>query len=279
MAKLLGVSSSGYYRFRKGTVSLRQQANDRLLRLIRQAHTQSRQTYGSPRIHAELKGQGELCSRPRIARLMREGGLKAKMPKRFKVTTKASASGTVRPNLLQQAFIVDQPHKVWVSDISYIPTLEGWLYLAITLDLFSRRVIGMAMDERLHTQLVLKALSQALYHRGTKTQTLHHSDRGSQYTSQAFFEMADQNGMTLSMSGTGNCYDNAVAESFFHTLKNEMNLHKPFKTREEAKQALFEYIEVFYNRQRRHSTLGYLSPVEFEKRYTLNTAVSVPYVH
>lgn len=279
MAKVLEVSRSGYYRFSKRAVSLRAQENSRILKKIEMIHTQSRYLYGSPRIHAELIDQGVNCSRPRAARLMRKAGIKAKMPKRFKVTTKSSATAAVSPNLLQQSFKVQTLHKVWASDISYIPTLEGWLYLAVTLDLCSRRVIGMAMASRLKTELVLKALWQALSHRGKAGKTIHHSDRGSQYTSRAFARMADQNGITLSMSGKGNCYDNAAVESFFHTLKNELLQGKPFQTREQAKQAIFEYIQVFYNRQRRHSTLGYLSPVEFEKQRNFNTIVSVPSVY
>jgi transposase InsO family protein len=279
MAKILGVSRSGYYRFSKGKMSLREQENTRLLKEIESIHIQSRQLYGSPRIHAELKEKGILCSRPRVARLMMAAGIRAKMPKQFKVTTKASPTALVSPKLLNQSFKVQDPHKVWVSDITYIPTLEGWLYLAITLDLFSRMIIGMAMEARLKAELVLKALSQALGHRGKKGKTIHHSDKGSQYTSGDFAKMAKQNGITLSMSGTGNCYDNAVAESFFHTLKNELLQGRIFKTREEARQAIFEYILVFYNRKRKHSTLGYVSPAEFEQQWKFNQNVSVQTVH
>lgn len=279
MAKVLGVSRSGYYRFLKRKVSLRGQDNAKLLEEIENIHTQSRQLYGSPRIHAELKEKGIVCSRPRVARLMRKAGIRAKMPKQFKITTKGSPTALVSPNLLNQSFKVQDPHKVWVSDITYIPTVEGWLYLAITLDLFSRMVIGMAMEERLKAELVLKALNQALGYRGKEGKTLHHSDRGAQYTSGDFAKMAKKNGITLSMSGTGNCYDNAVAESFFHTLKNELLQGKIFKTREEAKQAIFEYILVFYNRKRKHSTLGYLSPVEFEKQWKFKQNVPVQSVY
>lgn len=267
MARSLDVSRSGYYCYSRKKPSIRRQENERLLSLIRQIFLQSRETYGSPRIHAELKEMGQICSRPRVARLMRKAGLKAKMPRLYRVTTRQDKQAAAVPNLLQQAFTAKGPNEKWVSDITYIRTLEGWLYLAVILDLFSRKVVGMAMGESLQAKLVLDALNQALQRRQPQSDLQHHSDRGCQYTSQVFQKLLQENNITCSMSATGYCFDNAVAESFFHTLKTECVYHECYKNREQAKQNIFEYVEVFYNNKRRHSTLGYLSPAEFERRY------------
>lgn len=267
MARSLDVSRSGYYCYSRKKPSIRRQENERLLSLIRQIFLQSRETYGSPRIHAELKEMGQICSRPRVARLMRKAGLKAKMPRLYRVTTRQDKQAAAAPNLLQQAFTAKGPNEKWVSDITYIRTLEGWLYLAVILDLFSRKVVGMAMGESLQAKLVLDALNQALQRRQPQSDLQHHSDRGCQYTSQVFQKLLQENNITCSMSATGYCFDNAVAESFFHTLKTECVYHECYKNREQAKQNIFEYVEVFYNNKRRHSTLGYLSPAEFERRY------------
>jgi transposase InsO family protein len=267
MSKILGVSRSGYYRFLQAKPSCRQQEKERLIMKIKQIYEASRQTYGSPRIHAELKDQGETCSRPRVARLMRQAGIMAKMKKKFKITTKANAKAKAAPNLLQQDFTAEQPNQRWVADITYIWTLEGWLYLAAVLDLFSRRIVGLAMGERMTDDLVMAALEQALTHRKPLPGLMHHSDKGSQYTSQDFQKKLAENNITVSMSGTGNCYDNAAMESFFHTLKTEHVCFERYQTREQAKQSIFEYVEVFYNRQRRHSTLNYQTPLRFEKNY------------
>ena len=188
------------------------------------------------------------------------------MRKKWKITTQPSKKTvTIAPNHLDQHFIVEEPNKVWVSDITYVATQEGWLYVAVVLDLFSRKVVGLSMGDRLHTDLIMKALKQALWHRRIRDGLMHHSDRGCQYTSKDFQEMTGRHGIKLSMSAKGRCYDNAVAESFFHTLKTEHTDLCKYRIREEAKVSIFEYIEVFYNRQRMHSTLGYASPEEFEQ--------------
>lgn len=267
MARLLGVSRSGYYKHCNKQPSKWQKQNDLLLQTIRAIFMMSRQTYGSPRIHAELKSQGFNCSRRRVARLMHKAKLVAKMRRFFKHTTRVDGRRQAAPNLLQQDFSAGMPNQKWVADITYVKTLEGWLYVSIILDLFSRRIVGLAMSDTLHTPLVLQALKQALQRRKPKNNLQHHSDRGCQYTSEAFQKLLDDNGITCSMSGTGNCYDNAVAESFFHTLKTECVNFDRYETREQARISIFEYVEMFYNNQRRHSTLGYVSPTEFERRF------------
>ena len=234
---------------------------------IKAVYEFSRQTYGSPRIHAELKDQGESCSRQRIAKLMRKAGIIAKMHKKFKVTTKVNSKAKAAPNLLKQNFTAAQPNQRWVADISYIWTQEGWLYVACVLDLFSRRIVGLAMEDRMTDDLVIAALKQAFIHRKPSRGLIHHSDKGSQYTSRNFQKVLAQYYITASMSGTGNCYDNAAMESFFHTLKTEHIYFERYQTREQAKKSIFEYIEVFYNRQRRHSTLNYKTPLAFEQNY------------
>jgi putative transposase len=266
MSRVLGVSRSGYYSFIKAGRSQRDQANDELTAKIKVAHEESRQTYGSPRIHAELIEQGSQCSRKRVARLMRREGIQAKMRKRFKVTTRANPKATAAPNLLQQDFHACAPNQRWVADITYVATDEGWLYVAAVMDLFSRRIVGLAMGERITADLVSDALCQAIIHRRPCHDLWHHSDRGCQYTSAGFQQLLKAHRITVSMSGTGNCYDNAAMESFFHTLKTEHIYFESYRTREQAKQSIFEYIEVFYNRRRRHSTLGYLAPVVFENQ-------------
>lgn len=234
---------------------------------IQQVFQRSRETYGSPRIQAELKEQGQTCSRPRVARLMRKAGIAAKMRRLFRTTTTPDDRRFAAPNLLEQDFTAAAPHQKWVADVTYVRTLEGWLYLAVVLDLYSRKVVGLAMDKSLHTELVLKALEQALQRRQPGEGLQHHSDRGCQYTRDAFQALLAKNKVVCSMSGTGNCYDNAVAESFFHTLKTEWIYFERYDHREQARRSIFEYVEVFYNNQRRHSTVGYLAPAEFERRY------------
>ena len=267
MAKVLKVSRSGYYAFIRRPESIRSKDNRRLTDKIMNLHNASRQTYGSPRIHAELKSRGEYCSRKRVARLMRKSNICAKMckkRKKFSYMTSKDAS-LIAPNHLQQQFTAASQNKVWVSDITYIPTKEGWLYPCAFIDIYSRKVVGLSMSSRMDTTLISRALQQAIMHRKPSKGLMHHSDRGSQYTSTDFKALAFSNDIKLSMSGKGCCYDNAVAESFFHTLKTEHVNFCSFKTREEGVNSLFEYVEVFYNRERRHSTLGYLSPVEFEE--------------
>jgi transposase InsO family protein len=232
---------------------------------IKVVHQKSRKTYGSPRIHAELNQNGHACSRNRVARLMRQHGIVSKHKRKFKVTTNSVHSYPVAENLLRRQFDVSEPGQCWVSDITYIPTREGWLYLAATLDLFHRKVIGWAMDRWITRQLAIDALSMAVKNGCLKIGLIHHSDRGVQYASNEFQALLKTYAIQCSMSRKGDCWDNAVAESFFHTLKVELIHGKVYDTRQEAKRPVFEYIEVFYNRQRRHSYLGYLSPVNFEK--------------
>lgn len=279
MAKLLGVSASGYYRYLAAPVSARKQDEQRLLQRIWIIHQSSRQTYGSPRIHAELRAQGETCSRQRVARLMQQVGIKAKMCKGFKKTTHVNPQAQAAPNRLQQDFTAPLPNQRWVADITFVATLEGWLYVAAVLDLFSRRIIGLAMSERMTADLVSMALQQAVMHRKPAAGLIHHSDKGCQYTSLNFQQQLKAHGFIVSMSGTGNCFDNAAMESFFHTLKTEHTYFERYVTREQAKASIFEYIEIFYNRQRRHSTLGYLSPMAYEQHWQQQQGVSFPGVH
>lgn len=269
MAYLLGVSRSGYYNFCYRKISKRQQENTKLQKIIETIFLKSRQTYGSPRVHAELKAQGFEVSRPRVARLMKKLGMVAKMQRLFKTTTRVNKKQAIAPNLLQQNFTATVPNSKWVADISYIRTLEGWLYLAVVLDLYSRKVVGLSMSESLQTTLVVDALEQALQRRNPIFSLQHHSDQGCQYTSSTFQNLLAKKGIVCSMSSTGCCFDNAVAESFFNTLKTECVYFERYESREHAKRSIFEYIEIFYNNHRRHSTLGYLSPVEFERRFYL----------
>lgn len=266
MAKILKVSRCGYYEFLCRKPSKRASDNEALIEEIKKAYKKGRGLYGSPRIYAELKKEGKKCSRKRVAKLMKKEKIQAKMRKRWKVTTQHSKKTVeIAPNHLEQEFITEAPNKVWVSDITYVWTEEGWLYVASVMDLFSRKIVGLNMRDRLETELVTGALKQALYRRAPKEGLMHHSDRGSQYTSGEFKELTQRHGIYLSMSAKGHCYDNAVAESFFHTLKTEETHLKRYRTREEAKLGIFEYVEVFYNRERLHSTLGYVSPEDFEK--------------
>ncbi len=267
MSCVFGVSRSGYYNFSKRTLSRRAQDVEQLLVKIKAIHQASRQTYGSPRIYAELREMGETCSRKRVARIMKSAGIAAKMNKRFKVTTRANPHARAAPNLLKQDFTAQAPNQRWVADFTYVATQEGWLYVATVLDLFSRRIVGLAMSDRMTTDLVSHALQQALLHRKPPSELIHHSDRGSQYTSADFQALLKRHHINASMSGVGNCYDNAAMESFYHTLKTEHVYFEYYETREAAKQSIFEYVEVFYNRQRRHSTLDYSSPVNFETKW------------
>jgi len=274
MAEVLGVSRYGYYDFLRKGPSKRALENQGILEEIKKVHKKSRGTYGSPRVHAELKKQAISCSRKGTAKPMR----KENMRKRWKRTTLQSKKVVdIAPNHLDQQFHVEEPNKVWVSDITYVWTAEGWLYVAIVLDLFSRKVVGLIMGASLSTELVTKALKQALYRIGVIVNKglMHHSDRGCRYTSKEFRELALRHGIELSMSAKGHCYDNAVAESFFHSLKTEETHLKRYRTREEGQSAIFEYVEVFYNRQRLHSTLGYISPTDFEEGWEKDYVLSV----
>ncbi len=266
MCHVLQVSKSGYYRWTQAPESTWKQENRRLLVEIRKVYKKSRRTYGSPRITSALHDQGISTSRHRVARLMRENGIRAKMKRRFKVTTQSNHKLPVSPNLLKGQFFAASVNLVWLSDITYIRTLEGWLYLTIIMDLYSRRIIGWSMSDRLTAKTTtIPALIHAYRNCQPLPGTIFHSDKGVQYACTEFRDLLGSFKMIQSMSGTGNCYDNAVAESFFHTLKTELVYHERYKTRREAKRSIFEYIEVFYNRFRKHSKLGYKSPEEFEK--------------
>lgn len=268
MARVLGVSRCGYYEYLNRGPSRRDLDNQALLQNIKEIYKESRRTYGSPRVHAELKKQGKPCSRKRVAKLMREEKIQAKMRKKWKVTTQPSKKTVeIAPNYLDQRFMTEEPNKVWISDITYVWTEEGWLYVAAVMDLFSRKVIGLGMGDKLEIDLIIRALKQALYSRDVGQDLMHHSDRGCQYTSKEFKDLCSRHSIQLSMSAKGHCYDNAVAESFFHTLKTEETHLCHYRGREEAKSSIFEYVEVFYNRKRLHSTIGYVSPVEFEKAW------------
>jgi putative transposase len=260
MCRVLGVSVSGFYDWLKRTPSQRAQANTELTQRIRVVHEQSRQTYGYLRIHAQLHAEGVRVGKHRVARLMRQAGLRPGSVKRRRVTTQADERQAVAPNVLAQNFHAQRPNQKWLVDITYIATREGWLYLAGVLDVFSRRVVGWSMSERLDRSLPMNALKMAIQQRGLPE--LHHSDRGSQYTSAAYLQLLKQ--VTVSMSHTGHCYDNAMAESFWGTLKTEC-ADRVFDTRAAARLAIFDYIECWYNRQRLHSALGYRSPVAFEQ--------------
>ena len=231
---------------------------------IRESHQRSRRAYGSPRITEDLRAKGTMCGKNRVARLMNIHGIIGKAKKKFKATTNSKHNLPIAENLLNQNFEAEKPNTVWISDITYVPTLEGWLYLVVILDLFSRQVVGWAMSDRLTSGFVIKALYQAIGRRRLASGCIFHSDRGVQYASTDFRDVLKAFGFIQSMSRKGNCYDNAVAESFFHTLKTEHVYDYRYELRAEARQSIFEYIEMFYNRQRRHSALGYRSPLSFE---------------
>jgi len=268
MCRVLRIQRSSYYAWKQRKPSSRIQADQTLLELIRIEHTDSRKTYGSPRIYRALQGRKVPCGRHRIERLMRAAGLLGCMRQTFHPRTTQRQAGVVpAPNRLHQEFQASEPNQKWVSDFTYIATREGWLYLAVVLDLYSRKVIGWAMRQRMDTLLVENALHMALQVRQPAAGFLHHSDQGSQYTSQAYCQCLRQAQAQLSMSGAGNCYDNAVVESFFGTLKTEC-VTKIFSTCQEARTTIFEYLETWYNRKRLHSTLGYRSPDDFEMDFT-----------
>jgi len=267
MCRVLAVSVAGFYAAQRRGPSARIRRDQALRLQVRAAHAKSRRRYGAPRVHAELKTQGEPVAKKRVARLMREDGLVGRRPRRFVRTTRSRPGDPVAPNVLDRQFGVTdraQPNQVWVSDLTYVPTREGWLFLAIVLDLASRRVVGWAMRETLEEELALAALQMALGERRPGPGLVHHSDRGSQYTGGAYQALLAAHGLVASMSRKGDCWDNAVAESFFATLEVELIQDAAWPTQAAARHAIFEYVEVWYNRERRHSSLGYRSPVQYE---------------
>lgn len=264
MCRVLEASRSGFYDWRNRPRGKRREENEKLLMAIRESFHTSKRNYGSPRIKEDLRAKGIRCGKNRVAKIMKANGIVAKSKRKFRATTNSKHNLPVAENLLKQKFVATGPNKVWCSDITYIHTLEGWLYLVVILDVFSRRVVGWAMSERLTADFVMRALHQAMGRRNPVLGCIFHSDRGVQYACSDFRKILEKYGFLQSMSRKGDCYDNAVAESFFHTLKTEHVYQCKYTTRAEAKQSIFEYIEMFYNRQRRHSTLGYRSPVSFE---------------
>ena len=265
MCAALEVSASGYYAWRGRPESPRAAENRALLAGIRSVFARHRGRYGAPRIHAALRAEGRLVSRGRVERLMRCHGIRATTQRRFRVvTTDSNHSLPVADNLLDQTFLATRPNQIWLADITYIPTDEGWLYLATVLDLFTRKVVGWAMRDHMRQELTIAALSMAIQRRRPGPGLIHHSDRGSQYAAGSYRQVLDAADMVQSMSRKGNCWDNAPMESFFHTLKIELVHHAAYATREAAKRDLFAYIEGYYNRQRLHSALGYLTPEQAE---------------
>jgi transposase InsO family protein len=267
MCRVLEVSRSGYYAWRGRPPSEQEMANRRLYVRIKRVYNENGGVYGSPRIYEALQEQGVACSENRVARLMRLKGLRARQEKTFKTTTKRNDRHPVAPNLLKRDFEAQRPNEKWLTDITYIETDEGWLYLAVVLDLYSRRIVGWAMSERMTSDLTIRALKMALCHREVQKGLVHHSDQGSQYTGGDYRQLLKDWGIEVSMNGVGTWYDNAPMESFFGTLKTECAHQRTYRTRKAARTDLFYYIEAFYNRRRLHSALGYVSPFTYEQLY------------
>lgn len=265
LCRTLAVSPSGFYAWRGRPESRRRREDRVLLAQIAQVHRDSREAYGAVKTWHALRAWGVACGRQRVARLRRHAGIEAKRRRRFRVTTQSRHSYPVAANVLARAFAVPQPNRVWVGDITFIPTQAGWLYLAVLVDLFARRIVGWAMSRYIDRKLVTDALTMALERRRPTPGLLHHTDQGRQYATESYQQQLRDHGISPSMSRKGDCFDNACAESVISTLKNELVHHRQFTTREEAQTELFEFIEVFYNRQRLHQTLGYRSPAEFER--------------
>jgi putative transposase len=264
MCAVLGVSASGFYGWAKRPASLRDQENQRLLHRIQSIHADSDENYGAIKTWKALRSEGETCGRHRVSRLRRINGIIAKRMRRFRAAYAARNSAPAAPNLLAQNFTAEAPNRIWVGDITFIPTRKGWLYLAVQVDLFSRRIIGWSMSNRINQQLVIDALIMAIQQRNPDPGLIHHSDQGIQYSGTIYKTVLKTHDMIASMSRKGNCYDNAVAESFFSNLKNELVYHCDYHNHDEARAAIFKYIEVFYNRKRIHETLDYVSPVQYE---------------
>jgi len=266
MCRVLEVSASGYYAWRRRMISARSREDQGLRQTIRAIHARSRQTYGSPRIHAELKEEGTRVGRKRVARLMRELGLAGVSRRKSVRTTRRDPAARPAPDLVERNFAASKPNQLWVADITYIPTLAGFLYLAVVLDVWSRKIVGWAMSSGLATDIVLDALTMAVEQRRPLDGVIHHSDQGCQYTSIEFGRRCREAGVRASMGSVGDCYDNAMCESFFATLECELLDRIRFADQKDAALAVFDFIEGFYNTRRRHSALGYLSPVAFERR-------------
>jgi transposase InsO family protein len=264
MSKELEISRSSYYAWHSRPKGMLWSENMYLSQRIRSIYEQKKRRYGSPRITAELRDEGFNCSKNRVARLMKKQGITARTKKRFRVLTNSNHKLPLAENLVEMQFNPEKANSLWTSDITYIRTREGWLYLAVVLDLWSRSVISWRTDRNMDENLVIKPIERAIRDRQPSGELILHSDRGRQYASQRLRQILRENNITQSMSSKGNCYDNAPTESFFSTLKRELIYRESYRTREEAKQSLFEYIELFYNRQRRHSSLGYISPMQFE---------------
>jgi putative transposase len=267
MCEALEVSASGYYAWATRPDSPTQQWREELVAAMEEVHVEVKQCYGSPRMHAELNAREYECSENTVAKLMNAHGIRAKTPKRFVRTTDSNHRLPVAANILKRDFEPEGPNQSWCADITYIPTREGWLYLAVVEDLFSRMIVGWSMDQTMESRLVVDALEMAIARRRPGVGLLAHSDRGSQYASEHYQRLLAEEGITCSMSEVGQCWDNAPMESFFGRLKCEVAPGEMFATRDQARAELFEYLEVFYNRVRRHSSLGFLSPDEFERTY------------
>ena len=274
LCRLLGVSRSGYYAWRRRPPSARARADQGLSQRIREIHERSRGTYGTPRIRAELRDAGVAGSRKRVARLLRQAGLQGCHRRTGPRIARRRPDTPAAPDLVRRDFAAASPDRLWVADITYVPTWAGFLYLAVVLDVHSRRVVGWAMAEHLRSELVVDAVTMATSRRRPAPGAIHHSDRGSQYASLAFGRRLREAGLLGSMGSRGDCFDNALAESFFATLECELLARQRFPTRNAARLALFEYIEGFYNTHRRHSALGYLSPAAYERRWTISAQVT-----
>jgi putative transposase len=274
LCRLLGVSRSGYYAWRTRPPSARARVDQELTRQIQEVHEQSRGTYGAPRIWAELRERGVVCSRKRVARLLRRAGLHGCHRRKGPLPSRRSPGAAPAPDLVQRNFTAAAPDRLWVADITYVPTWAGFLYLAVVLDVHSRRIVGWAMADHLRSELVIEAVDMAVWRRRPLGDLIHHSDQGSQYGSLAFGRRLREAGLLGSMGSRGDCFDNATAESFFATLECELLARHRFPTRSAARLALFDYIEGFYNTHRRHSALGYLSPAAYERRWSTQPLVT-----
>jgi putative transposase len=270
LCETLDVCPAGYYAWRSRPVSPSRQRRDALVAQARAIHAEVKGRYGSPRLHAELRARGQRCCVNTVARLMRDSGIRAKTARKFRHTTDSNHDLPVADNLLGRRFSPAGPNVAWSADITYVPTADGWLYLAVVEDLFSRMIVGWSMDSTMTSRLVVDALEMAVGRRLPAEGLLAHSDRGSQYASEHYQLLLARHGISCSMSRVAQCWDNAPVESFFASLKKELVHHEKYTTREEARRSIFEYVEAFYNRARRHSALGYLSPEEFERSYNRN---------